>query len=218
MNQVVATNNYRPIEDPVWKVLVPEEAVNRGLDYLANKIANCVRRSKKPVVLAVVPTGGLDTGMELVRRVRNRLTTLKHMQKFRWGIIDARSYGKGEKSGYLAFNQDGLGSIEDCNIIIIDDIFDSGQTVEFLKNYLIHCRKAAQVRICTLLEKKGQKKPGVKVDPDYVAIVLLVNTFVAGCGLDGGERFEYTRSYPEIRYNINKGSLPEAPWYVENCG
>ena len=82
-------------------------------------------------------------------------------------------------------------SIEGRHVLIVEDIIDSGRTLKYLVD-LFHYRKAASVRICTLLEKKARRV--VKgVEPDYIGIDI-PDEFVVGYGLD------YKQKYRNLPY------------------
>lgn len=199
------------IENPVWKVLIPHPVMERAFEYLADNIANYIRSSDKPVKLAVVTTGGVYVGMRVDMTLVSKYPEL--ITKYSYHVVDINSYGGDTKAGYLDMRLDRMGDVDGCNVVIIDDIFDTGNTVNFLVPYLIHCRGASDIKIAMMLLKEGKKGKNVVVDPDWYAI-RVIDVFVAGCGLDGGANFSYTRSYPDVRYNVEKHpEMPEEPWY-----
>lgn len=190
-----------PVTDSVWKVMIPSETVSAQVRVLAKKIKKLIESAKCPVVLVFVGNGGFWLGFEL-----NKLLP---PHGYRWGVVMASSYGDSNTPGRLQMTLDALGDVEGCDVIVVDDIFDTGRTTSFLYEYLIHCKNAATVSICVLLEKPSRKDPNVKIKPDLVAFII-PDTFVAGCGLDGGVHFGYTRNFPDIRF---KGEDPPQPWY-----
>lgn len=194
---------YRgPVEDQVWKVLIPEGIVLKRVYHMARRLQKLIDAAERPVVLAFIGNGGFWLGY--------KLAGILAPQGYRWGIMMASSYGGGQTAGRLQMTLDALGDVAGCTVVVVDDIFDTGHTMDFLREYLIHCKKAAEVKIAVLLEKPTRKDPNVSVAPDFVGLVI-PNTFVAGCGLDGGEEFGYTRNFPEIRY---RDEAPEEPWYT----
>ena len=76
-------------------------------------------------------------------------------------------------------------SIEGKNILVIEDILDSGVTLSYLTS-LLWSRKPASIRLCTLLDKPERRK--VEVKPDYVGFTI-PDAFVVGYGLDYDESF-----------------------------
>lgn len=99
-----------------------------------------------------------------------------------------KSYGAGtESSGNVRFVKDLDSSITDKNVIIVEDIIDSGLTLTFLRNNLI-TRGAKSLKICTLLDKPERRKPGADIRVDYCGFQI-PNEFVVGYGLDYDERY-----------------------------
>lgn len=102
------------------------------------------------------------------------------------------SYGSGSKTtGAVKITQDLARDIEGRNVIVIEDILDSGLTLRYLLNYLQN-RRPASLKICTLLDKPECRI--ADVIPDYVG-QSCPNEFVVGYGLDYAERY---RNLPYI--------------------
>ena len=101
------------------------------------------------------------------------------------------SYGGGtSSSGQVEIKKDISSSIEDYHVIIVEDILDSGNTLYYLLDVL-KLRKAASIRICTLLDKPERRaKP---IQADYTGFVV-PDAFVVGYGLD------YNQQYRNLPY------------------
>jgi len=102
------------------------------------------------------------------------------------------SYGAStESSGVVRIMKDLEEDVEGKNLLIVEDIIDSGLTLSYMYN-ILKSRKPASIKICTLLDKPSRRKVDIKVDylgfeiPDY---------FVVGYGLDYGEKY---RNLPYI--------------------
>ncbi len=105
-----------------------------------------------------------------------------------------KSYGAGtESSGNVRFVKDLDESITGRNVLIVEDIIDSGLTLTFLRNNLI-TRGAKSLKICTLLDKPERRKPEADITVDYCGFTI-PNEFVVGYGLDYNEKY---RNLPEI--------------------
>lgn len=101
------------------------------------------------------------------------------------------SYGASTKSsGVVRINKDLDTGIEDLNVIIVEDIIDSGVTLHYLRDYLLG-RKPKTLKICTLLDKPERRE--VEIDVDYIGFVV-ENKFIVGYGLD------YDQVYRNIPY------------------
>lgn len=102
------------------------------------------------------------------------------------------SYGNStESSGRVNIVKDLSQSIEGKDIVIVEDIIDSGNTLSFIKSYFA-AKKANSVKICTLLNKPSRRV--VDVDVDYIGFDI-PDEFVIGYGLDYNE---YYRNLPYI--------------------
>lgn len=102
------------------------------------------------------------------------------------------SYGAGKtSSGEVKIIKDTSASVEGRHVIFVEDIIDSGITLNYLIN-LFKARNAASVEICTLLDKPERRQRDVH--PKYTGFVI-PNEFVVGYGLDFNEKY---RNIPEV--------------------
>jgi len=102
------------------------------------------------------------------------------------------SYGnKSETTGAVRITQDLDMDIENRHAIIVEDILDSGLTLNYLINYL-NGRKPASIEICTLLDKPERRR--AQVSPKYTGFTI-PDAFVVGYGLDFAQRY---RNLPYI--------------------
>ncbi len=109
-------------------------------------------------------------------------------------FVRLASYGSGMKSsGNIEITKDIELPIEGKDVLIIEDIIDSGHTLQFLKDRLI-LSNPRSVKICALLDKKARRE--VKIEADYLGTDV-DDVFVVGYGIDFGE---YHRNLPEIYY------------------
>ena len=107
-------------------------------------------------------------------------------------FMSVSSYGAGTiSSGQVEIKKDISSSIEGYHVIIVEDILDSGSTLYYLMDVL-KARKAASIRICTLLDKPERRQKPIKAD--YYGFVV-PDAFVVGYGLDYAETY---RNLPEI--------------------
>src|SRR5579875_1539544 len=107
-------------------------------------------------------------------------------------FVAVSSYGKGQKtSGAVKLIKDVDQPIEGKNVIVVEDILDTGLTLDFLKKLFAQHRPRS-LRIAALLDKPSRRL--VKIDADYVGFSI-PNKFVVGYGMDYAERF---RNLPDI--------------------
>ncbi len=101
-------------------------------------------------------------------------------------FIAVSSYGKGKQSsGQVRVNKDLDSSIEGLNVILVEDILDTGLTLDYLRR-ILHQRRPKTLRIAALLDKPSRRVKDVKAD--YVGFAI-PNEFVVGYGLDYAERY-----------------------------
>ena len=98
------------------------------------------------------------------------------------------SYGSGANStGKMDVKRDVSADLKGRHVVILEDIFDTGNSLEFTYKHLLS-KEPASLKICTLLDKPERRNPAVTVKPDYVGFVI-PNEFVVGYGLDYNEHY-----------------------------
>ena len=157
------------------RVLFDEPAINRRLDEMAAQIANDYR-DRELTVIAVL-NGSLMFMSDLLRRIPLPL---------KLDCISAVScHGKAQTSGEVIFKQVALPDVIGRDILILDDILDSGHTLAAIRDKL-EAAKPRSIPVCVLLSKK---KPRARhVDADYVGFEI-EDEFIVGYGLDFMERY-----------------------------
>jgi hypoxanthine phosphoribosyltransferase len=174
------------------KVLFDEPAIHRRLDDMAAQISNDYR-DRELTVIAVLH-GSLMFVADLLRRIPLPL---------KLDCLSVASYhGKAQSSGEVVFKQITLPDIEGRDILVLDDILDSGSTLAAVRETLKTARPHS-IRICVLLSKKKQRAR--EVEADYVGFEI-EDKFVVGYGLDFRERY---RNLPYI--GVLRRKLLEQP-------
>jgi hypoxanthine phosphoribosyltransferase len=174
------------------KVLFDEPAIHRRLDDMAAQISNDYR-DRELTVIAVLH-GSLMFVADLLRRIPLPL---------KLDCLSVASYHeKAESSGEIVFKQITLPDIEGRDVLVLDDILDSGFTLAAVRETLEIARPQS-VRICVLLSKKKHRTR--EVDADYVGFEI-EDEFVVGYGLDFRERY---RNLPYI--GVLRRELLEQP-------
>jgi hypoxanthine phosphoribosyltransferase len=132
----------------------------------------------KDLVLICVLKGGVAFLTDLMRQI-----TVPHEIDF----LAISSYGKGrrESSGVVRILMDLKANIEGRDVLIVEDIVDSGRTISYLLRTL-EARQPASLRVCTLLNKPGRRV--VEVPLDYIGFDI-PDEFVLGYGLDLDEKY-----------------------------
>ena len=93
----------------------------------------------------------------------------------------------GTKSSEMVIRKDVSADIEGRHVVILEDIFDTGRSLDFTYHHLLK-KNPASLRICTLLDKPERRNPEVTLQPDYTGFVI-PNEFVVGYGLDYNEHY-----------------------------
>lgn len=162
------------------KVLISEEEVDARIRELGEKISK--EYEGKQIHLICVLKGGVFFMCELAKRI-----TVPVSMDF----MCVGSYGDGTKSsGVVRLAKDLDESIENKEVLIVEDIIDSGNTLYYLMDVLRQ-RKPASLRLCTLLDKPDRRVKDVHVDWTGFEIP---DEFVVGYGLD------YAQKYRNIPY------------------
>ena len=157
------------------RVLFDEPAIQRRLDEMATQISEDYR-DRDLTVIAVL-NGSLMFISDLLRRIPLPL---------KLDCLSVVSYhGKAQTSGEVIFKQVALPDVIDRDILIVDDILDSGHTLAAVRDKL-EMAKPRSIRLCVLLSKKKQRAR--EVDADYVGFEI-EDEFVVGYGLDFMERY-----------------------------
>ncbi len=108
-------------------------------------------------------------------------------------FVRLASYGSAtQSSGIIEVRKDLEMSIKDRHVLVVEDIVDSGLTLESLRTMLLN-RQPASLKICTLIDKKAQRVTNVPVD--YIGFSM-DDGFIVGYGLDLDEKY---RDLPDIR-------------------
>ena len=97
------------------------------------------------------------------------------------------SYAGTSSPGKMVVKNDVSADLKGRHVVILEDIFDTGNSLEFTYNHLLE-KEPASLKICTLLDKPERRRPGVTIKPDYTGFVI-PNEFVVGYGLDFNEHY-----------------------------
>lgn len=157
------------------KVLLRHAAIQKRVSQVALEIARDFRGER--VHLIGVLKGACIFLADLIREIELE-TSIDFMA--------VASYGKNkESSGQVRLNKDLDTSIEGLNVVLVEDILDTGLTLSYLRRILLE-RKPKTLKIATLLDKPSRRIKDIEAD--YVGFSI-PNKFVVGYGLDYAERY-----------------------------
>ena len=169
------------MDQDILKILLSEEEIKARVQEMGDELYDAFQ-DKNPMFVGVL-NGCFIFMADLVRAAQ-----LKSELEF----IGVSSYKNSTKSsGVVQITRDLQRDISGRNIIIVEDILDSGNTLAFLKNYLM-TKGAASITIATLLDKPARREKPIKAD--YVGFVV-PDEFVVGYGLDYAQQY---RNMPYI--------------------
>ena len=163
------------------KVLIPEDKVDERIRELGKKISEDY--AGKQIHLICVLKGGVFFMCELAKRISVPVSM---------DFMCVGSYGDAtSSSGVVRLAKDLDESIENKEVLIVEDIIDSGNTLYYLMD-ILKKRHPASLRLCTLLDKPDRRVKDVKVD--YCGFEI-PDEFVVGYGLDYAQKY---RNLPYI--------------------
>ncbi|MEH7106402.1 hypoxanthine phosphoribosyltransferase [Bacillus sp. JJ1764] len=138
---------------------------------------------EEPFVLIIVLKGAFVFAADLIRELTGKVTV---------DFVAASSYGdQTETSGKVRLLKDIDVNITGKNVVLVEDIIDSGLTLAFLKEHF-QLHKPKSIKICTLLDKPERRRVDLKAD--YVGYII-PDKFIVGYGIDYAEKY---RNLPYI--------------------
>jgi len=159
----------------ISKIIASEEAIEEKIKELAEKI-NSDYKGKKLTVVGILK-GSVIFFADLVRKIETDC---------QMDFMAASSYGSSAvSSGEIIIKKDLSSDVTGKDVLIIEDILDTGNTLYLLKDYILK-KGAASVKICTLFEKPSRHIKPVKAD--YVGFIV-DDLFIVGYGLDYDEKY-----------------------------
>ena len=171
------------MEKNIQKVLLSQEQIEAKVQELADQL-NAKYAGKDPVFIGVLK-GVVIFFADMVRKINTPCEI---------DFMCISSYGSGTSTtGNVVVKKDISVDIKDRHVVILEDIYDTGNSLTFVREYLLS-KEPASLEICTLLDKPERRKPGVTLVPEYVGFTI-PNEFVVGYGLDFNEHY---RNLPYI--------------------
>ncbi|MBE6754013.1 MAG: hypoxanthine phosphoribosyltransferase [Ruminococcaceae bacterium] len=163
------------MDKDIEKVLLSEREIARMINRLGREISRDYKG--KNLLLVSILKGSVVTMADLMRAI-----TIPCAIDF----MVVSSYGSGtQTSGAVKIVKDLDIPIEDYDIVLVEDILDSGVTLNYLRELLMG-RNPRSIKICTLLDKPDRRRVDIK--PDYVGTAI-PDAFVVGYGLDYAEKY-----------------------------
>ncbi len=163
-------------KDDIKKVLYTNEDIVNRCKELGKEITEDYNKEDNPLLLVALLRGSVPFLSEL----------LKHIDMdVQYDFMDVTSYVGTESQGDIKILKDLDGSIQGYDILLVEDIVDTGKTIETVVETLFH-KGAKTVRIVTLLDKPSRRVANVKAD--YIGFEV-GNEFVVGFGMDFDQKY-----------------------------
>ena len=170
------------MKDLNLKVLLEEEEIQKRIREVAEEIDKDYKG--KEIVIVSVLKGAIFFTVDLVKKMKTPIEL---------EVMQVSSYSGTESTGKINVKKDLDRSIEGRDVLIVEDIVDTGCTLKYLKEYLLS-KNPNSVKIAVFADKKERRE--VDVDIDYTGFVI-PNKFVVGYGFDVDER---GRNIPYVGY------------------
>ena len=169
------------LDDDVEEVLLDADTISARVVELGAQLA-ADYAGREPVLVSVLK-GSIVFLADLIRATDLPLSV---------DLMEVSSYGSGtESSGQVRILKDLSKSIDGREVVVVEDIIDTGLTLNYLLRYLGE-REPASIRVCCLLDKPARRLAEIEID--YRGFTI-PDRFVIGYGLDYGERY---RNLPYI--------------------
>ena len=170
------------MEKNIEKVLLNEEQIQAKVEELAAQLSQ-EYADKDPVFVGVLK-GVVIFFADMVRKISIPCEI---------DFMCLSSYGGTNSTGNVVVKKDLSVDIKGRHVVILEDIYDTGRSLDFTYKYLMS-KEPASLKICTLLDKPERRTAGITLKPEYVGFTI-PNEFVVGYGLDFNEHY---RNLPYI--------------------
>lgn len=168
------------MKNDIAKILVKEEELKKRVSEIAAEINRDFKGEE--IILVAILRGSCFFFCDLAKQ----LESFVYLE-----FMSVSSYSGTNTSGEVRINKDISMPVEGKNLIIVEDIIDTGCTLSYLKRIMLERRPKA-LKICSLLDKPSRRK--VSIEGDYVGFTV-PDEFVVGYGLDYNQRY---RNFPEV--------------------
>lgn len=169
------------------EILIDEKTLAKRVSELGAEITKDYEDSS--VVLVGILKGSVPFLADLMRKIK--------LEDLQIDFMSVSSYGRSTKSsGVVRILKDLDSDIKGKDVIVVEDIIDTGLTLAYLKEYL-QGRNPKSLKICTLLDKPSRRK--VELKGDYVGFEV-EDKFIVGYGLDADQKY---RNLPFISWIAN---------------
>jgi len=164
------------MEKDIAKILLTEEQIKTRIQELGEVLTK-EYAGKNPIVVGVLK-GVVIFYADMIRQIKIPC---------QMDFMRVSSYSGTESTGKAVFGGKMSENIENRHVLILEDIFDTGNSLDFTVKHLLS-KEPASLKICTLLDKPERRNPKVTLQADYVGFTI-PDAFVVGYGLDFNEQY-----------------------------
>lgn len=164
------------MEKNIQEILLTQEQIQTRIRELG-EILTAEYADKDPVVIGVLK-GVVVFYADMIRHIN-----VPCQMDFMW----ITSYEGTDSTGKMNMKKDLSVDIKGRHVLILEDIFDTGNSLNFTVNHLMK-KEPASLKVCTLLDKPSRRNPEITLQADYVGFEI-PNAFVVGYGLDYNEHY-----------------------------
>lgn len=157
--------------------LISKKQLDKRIQELADEISKDY--GNKEIVAVCVLKGAVIFTVDLTKKIKSNV---------RYEFIEVSSYDGTNSTGKIKLNKDISSAIEGKDVLIIEDIIDSGTTLSYLREHLLS-KNPKSLKICTLIDKKVNRVVDVPVDYNGFTIE---DKFIVGYG------FDYNQDYRNL--------------------
>ncbi len=170
------------MKNDIQQILVTEDQIKEKVGELASQL-KAEYGDKNPLFVGVLK-GVVPFFADMMRAFDDPCEI-----DFMW----ISSYQGTNSSGSMLVRKDVTQDIKGRHVVILEDIYDTGRSLDFTYKHLL-AKEPASLKICTFLDKPERRVPGIELKPEYVGFEI-PNAFVVGYGLDYNEKY---RNLPYI--------------------
>lgn len=164
------------MDKDIQQILITEAQLQARIRELGEELTR-EYMDKDPVIVGVLK-GVVVFYADMVRQIK-----VPCQMDFMW----ISSYQGTNSTGEMMVKRDVTVDIKNRHVLILEDIYDTGNSLDFTYRHLLS-KQPASLKICTLLDKPERRRPGITLKPDYVGFTV-PNAFVVGYGLDYNEHY-----------------------------
>ena len=164
------------MEKDIARILLTEEQVKARIKELGEELTR-EYADKDPIIVGVLK-GVVMFYADMIREIK-----VPCQMDFMW----ISSYAGTNSTGNMIVRKDVSADIKGRHVLILEDIFDTGNSLDYTYKHLMS-KEPASLKICTLLDKPERRNPNITLKADYTGFTI-PNEFVVGCGLDFNEHY-----------------------------